>query len=102
MALSQRFRDAVSGSAVNVSALDINRRYPVVYCERVETKYGPAICLSVREEDANIVKVFLPRRYGDTFTDEDVSAINERSVQYFLSYKGKSLASKSAILQIDV
>ena len=102
MALSQRFRDAVSGSAVNVSALDMNRRYPVVYCERVETKYGSAVCLAVREEDANIVKVFLPRRYGDAFTDQDVSAINERSVQYYLSYKGKSLASKAAILHMDV
>ena len=102
MALLQKFRDAVSGAGLNVSALDMNRSYPLVYCERVETKYGPAVCLAVREEDANIVKVFLPRRYGDTFTDEDVSAINERSVQYYLSYKGKSLASKSAILQIDV
>ena len=88
MALSQKFRDALSGPAVNVSALDMNRRYPVVYCERVETMYGPAVCLAVREEDANSMKV-LPRRYGDTFTDEDVSAINERSVQYCLSYKGR-------------
>ena len=29
-------------------------------------------------EKANIVKVFLSRRSGDTFTDEDVSAIIER------------------------
>ena len=67
----------------------------------MESKYGPAVGLAVRE-DANIVKVFLPRRYGDAFTDEDVSAIIERSVQYYLSYKGKSLASNAAILQTDV
>ena len=88
MALSQKFRDAVSGGAVSVSALDMNIRYPVIYCEGVETKYRPAVCLAVSKEDCNIV-VFLPRRSGDAFVDEDVSAINERSVQYYLSYKGK-------------
>ena len=74
MALSQKFREAVSGAAVNVSDFDMNTRYPVAYCQQVETKYRPAVCLAVREEYGNIVKVFLPRRYGDTFTDDDVSA----------------------------
>ena len=55
MPLSQKFRDAVPGAAVNVSALDTDTRYPVVYCERVETKYGPAVRLAIREEDGNIV-----------------------------------------------
>ena len=85
-----------------MSALDMNIRYPVIYCEGAETKYRPAVCLAVKEEDGKVVKVFLPRRYGDAFMDEDVSAINERWVQYYLSYKGKSLATNSPILQIDV
>ncbi len=74
MALSQKFREAVSGAAVNVSDFDMNTRYPVVYCQQVETKYRPAVCQAVMEEYGIIVKVFLPRRYGDTFTDDDVSA----------------------------
>ena len=88
----------MSGSTVNVSALNMNWRYTVVYFELVELKYG----LAVREEETNIVKFCLPRRYGDAFADKDVSAINERSVQCYPSNKGKSLASKWAILHIDV
>ena len=50
MVLSQKFREAVSGAAVNVSDFEMNTRYPVVYCQQVETKYRPAVCLAVREE----------------------------------------------------
>ena len=57
MALSQKFRDAVSGAALNVSALDTDTRYPLLYCDRVETKYGAAVRLAIRE-DGSIVKVF--------------------------------------------
>ncbi len=81
MALSQKFRDAVSGASVIVTALYTDTRYPVLHCERMETKYGPAVHLTIREE------VFLPRRFGAVFTDEKMSAINKQAVQYYLSYK---------------
>ena len=42
MTLSQIFRDAVSGAGVNVSSLYTDKHYPVLHCERVETKYGQA------------------------------------------------------------
>jgi hypothetical protein len=69
MALTQKFRDAVSVAAVNVSSLYMDARYPVLHAERVETKYGPSIRLTIREGEDNIIKVFLPRRYSEVFTD---------------------------------
>ena len=51
-------------------------------------------------EDAedNIIRVFLPRRYGATISDEDMAAINDHTIQY----KGKSATSNLPMLQIDV
>ena len=68
MSLSQGFRDAVARGAVNITALRIGTRYPVLHCDRVVTKYGDAVRLTLREEeDDNIVRVFLPRHYTPRF-----------------------------------
>ncbi len=50
MSLTQKFKDAVSGAAVNVTALYTGTRYPVLHCERVETKDGVAVRVTLREE----------------------------------------------------
>jgi hypothetical protein len=51
----------------------------VLHAERVETKFGRSIRVTLRKEDGNIDKVFLPRRYGDTFEDADLVDINTGS-----------------------
>ena len=103
MALLQKLKDAVSGAAVNVAALYTGTRYPVLHCERVDTKYGESVHLTLREEaEDNVIRVFLPRHYGATITDEDMAAINNHRIQYYLSYKGKSATSNRPMLQIDV
>ena len=57
----------------------MSTRYPVLHCDRIGTKYGEAVCLTLREEaEDNVIRVFLPRHYGMTFTEEDVAAINSR------------------------
>jgi hypothetical protein len=38
MALSQKFQYAVLGTAVRISRLDIDKRYPFLQAERPETK----------------------------------------------------------------
>ena len=103
MSLTQKFKDAVSGSAVNVTALFIGTRYPVLYCERVDTKYGPSVRLTLREDaEDNVIRVFLPNHYGASVTDTDMVTINDRTIQYYLTYKGKSATTNRPMLQIDV
>jgi hypothetical protein len=80
MALSQKLLNVVSASTVSVSSLYIEHRYRVLRAEHVETKFGPTIRLDIREQDDNIVSLFLPIRYSEVFTDEDVAAINEQTV----------------------
>ena len=103
MSLTQRFRDALAGGAVNITALRIGTRYPVIHCDRVGTKYGDAVRLTLREEDDdNIVRVFLPRHYGSTISEDDVAAINNQRLKYFLTYKGKSASTGRPMLQMDI
>ena len=103
MSLTQKFKDAVSGGAVNITSLYTGTRYPVLHCERIGTKYGEAVCLTLRDEsEDNLIRVFPPHHYGTTITDEDMAAINNRQIQYYLTYKGKSATSDRPMLQIDV
>ena len=102
MALTQKFKDAVSGTAVNVTSLYMGTRYPVLQCERVDTKYGASVRLTLREDaEDNVIHVLLPRHYGAAITD-DMAAINARTIQYYLTYKGKSATSNRPTLQMDV
>ena len=88
MALSQKFRDAVLGTAVRISNLDLDTCYPVLHAEPAETKYGLSILLTIRESEDTVVKVFLPLRYSVVFTEEDLADINGQTLQYYLTYKG--------------
>ena len=102
MSLTQKFRDAVSVGAVNITALRIGTRYPVIHCDRFGTKYGDAVRLTLREEDDdNKVRVFLPHHYGSAISVDDVTAINQR-IKYYLIYKGKSTSTDRPMLQMDV
>ena len=86
MALSQKFKDAVSGATVNVTVLYMGTRYLVLHCERVDTTYGDSVRLTLREDaEENIIRVFLPCHYGETITDEDMASINNHKIQYYPS-----------------
>ena len=77
--------------------------YPVLHCERLVTKYGMAVRVTLREEaDDNVFMVFLPRHDGFTITDEDMAAINNHTIQYYLTYKRKSATTNRPMLQMDV
>jgi hypothetical protein len=58
MALTQKFRDAVLVSAVRICNIDMEKKYPVLHAERVETKYGESVLLTIRENVECCVKVF--------------------------------------------
>jgi hypothetical protein len=103
MALTQKFKTAVSGAGVKVTALYTGTRCPVLHCERVDTKYVESVHLIPREDaEDNVKRVFLPRQYGAAISDEAMAAINNHTIQYYFSYKGKSATSNRPMLQIDV
>jgi hypothetical protein len=78
MALIQRFRNVVLGSGVRIGDLVVDKPYPVLRAESVDTKYGQSILLTIRESEDHPLKVFLPRRYSLCLSDEDIVAITNR------------------------
>ena len=103
MSLTQKFRDAVAGGAVNITALRIGTRYSVLQCDRVGTKYSDSVRLRLREEDDdNIVRMFLPRHYCSAMSEDDMAAINCRRITYFLTYKGTSASTDRSMLQLEI
>ena len=100
MSLTQKFKDAVSGAAVNVTALYTGMRYRVLHCERVETKYGVAVRVTLREADDNVFMEFLQQYYGGTITDGDMATINDRKILYYL--RKRRARPPITLLQMDV
>ena len=76
--------------------------YPIERAERVQTKYGEAILMTLGAESPHtFLKVFLPRRYGALFGDDDLSAINDKTITLSFKYIGINSASNSYILELE-
>jgi hypothetical protein len=68
--------------------------------ERVVTKYGEAILMTLQDPET-FLKVFLPRRYGTLFSDEDLSSINDKTVSLNLKHLGTNPTTNSYILKLE-
>jgi hypothetical protein len=88
MDLTKKFEEAVAYQAVRISSLGIDRRYEIRPAEEVTTKFGPSVALEIKESPFNIVRVFLPKRYTNCFSENDISDINNQRVKLNLIYKG--------------
>jgi hypothetical protein len=95
MDLTLRFQQVTSCSTVGIAKLQTDRPYPITFVERVGTKFGPSILMSLLDSPTRIVKVFLPRRYYHVFTDDDIQQINSKQVQYGLVYKAECVNTHS-------
>ena len=87
----QRFNE-VSSDIIHISDLVVNRKYPVERADKVATKFGETILVSIRDRDTPDrppYKVFLPQRYAAAFKDDDVQAINAGSAVLYLVCKGR-------------
>jgi len=53
------------------------------------------------ESPQTFLKVFLPRRYGVLFSDEELRRINEKTLSLSLKYLGTNTTTNSYILEIE-
>ena len=73
-AFAQRFNE-VTSDITHISELVVNRKYPIERADKVTTRFGDTILVSIRDRDTPDqpqYKVFLPQRYASAFKDEDV------------------------------
>jgi hypothetical protein len=101
MSLNQKFKEALSGLTMSVSALRHDTHYRVMQAKRIETRHGTRVVLTLLEDD-RVISVFLPKRYGDAMEDSDLHDINTRRLQYYLIYRGKSSVSSALLVDIEL
>ena len=100
MDLSATFKIISSCQQIKITSLKINTPYPIERAEKVQAKVGEAIVDTLQGSPQTFVKLFLPKRYGPLFTENDLLSINEKSVSLSLKYLGTCPASNSYILEI--
>jgi hypothetical protein len=100
MELDRKFEIATSCRSVSLGSLEPDRAYPIVRAERIHTRYGQSVLVGIMDSPTSSVKIFLPRRYGDVLSDEDLEAINTQRVDLLLVYKGTCARSNSYILEL--
>jgi hypothetical protein len=101
MDLSAEFRMTSACQTVGITSLKTDISYPIERAEKLQTRYGEAVLLTLKESLQVYVKVFLPRRYGALFSEDDLKSINEKTVSLALRYRGTCSTSNSYILEID-
>jgi hypothetical protein len=99
MDLSAKFKMTSSCQTVGASSLKMDRPFLINRAEKIQTRYGETILLTLQKFAQTFVKVFLPKPYGDLFTEDDIKSIIERSLIHTLRYRGT--ISNSFILEID-
>jgi hypothetical protein len=58
------------------------------YPKKVNTKYGVALVATVsEEEDGERVNVFLPSRFGEVFSDEEITSIEYKDLRLIVEGK---------------
>jgi hypothetical protein len=87
MSLATRFQQTSSNYIIKVNCLVKDQPYPITRAERCDTRYGPAVLFTIRESENSFKKVFLPRRYSEIMTDEDLTNINYGEEKLNLVYK---------------
>ena len=95
-----KFKMTSSCQVIKVPSLKMDSSYPIERAEKLRTRFGEAILLTLQEPPLTFVKVFLPRGYGHS-TENDLNSINEKTVSLALRYCGNCPASNSYILEME-
>jgi len=102
MDLATKFKMVASCQQTKITSLKIDMPYPIERAERVLTKYGKAMLMTLQAESSQtFVNVFLPRRSGTLFSDDDLCSINDNTISLNLKYPGTNTTTNSYILELE-
>jgi len=69
--------------------LEPDRVYPIVHAERINTRSGQSVQVSIMDSPNSSVKVFRPRRYGAVVSDRNWKPSIPKAWPYFWSTRGR-------------
>jgi hypothetical protein len=77
MEFVRKFHEESTCDVIPIDKLQVEVKHVILRAERVYTRYGPSIVLTLRGPESRRYKMYLPRRCCGLFTDDDVTAIND-------------------------
>jgi len=103
MNLPRKFEAGTSSRSINISELDTDKTYLIVSAKRITTNFGPTTHLTIHDSDsAAALQIFLPKRYSEVISDDDIDKINKNSFSLNLIYRGTCPKSRSYLLTIEI
>ena len=100
MELVKKFHEESTCDVIPIDKLQVEVKNLILRAERVYTRYGPSIVLTLQGPESRRYKVYLHRRYYWLVTDDDIIAINEKQVVLHLVYKETCRQSQQHLLTI--
>jgi hypothetical protein len=100
MSLCERFAETSCIQAIHIGSLDKETPYSVVRAERMNTKYGVSILLTIKMSPGKVVSIFLPKRYTPVFSDVDIDSINNGTVKVDIVYRGTCEQTNAHLLSL--
>lgn len=91
----QKFNMEMDDRVVKVEEWPVNTPLPIIELKRVNTKYGECILATLRDTEGASIKSFLPARFANVLSNEDLEAINNDPDKPSLVCEGKSTSGKS-------
>ena len=74
---------------------DRNKQYPIVNMVHVDTRYGKSVLVTLEDGEYRY-RIYLPKRYSDVFTDEELRHINPSDLH--LVFRGM----RNQTTQVDI
>ena len=86
----RKFEAATSSQSMNISELDTDREYPIVRAKGIATKFGLKTILTIQDADSTaVLQIFLPNRYSEVISDDDIDNIIKNSLTLNLILKAR-------------
>jgi hypothetical protein len=101
MSLYDRFADVSSTSAVNISYLEKEKLYSIITAERVQTKYGISVVLTIKSSSQDALRVFLPKYFTLIFSVVDMDMMNKEMVMINQVYHDTCQKSSVYLLSLE-
>jgi hypothetical protein len=88
MDLLRKIQELDSCYNMKLSSLQVDRKYPIIFAERISNRFGPAIALAIRDTPDRILSLHAPKIFS-AFSNQDIDDINSAKVTLNLVYNGQ-------------
>jgi len=99
MDLSRKIQEFDSCYNMKLNSLQVDRKYPITFAERIPSRFGPASVLAIRDTPDRILSLHAPKIFS-AFSN-DIDDINSGKVKLNLVYKGQCVNTRAFKVTIE-